>query len=107
MDRNMVTFKCLSMMMLTCIRQYLSKFETQFTKMLSNTETELKKRVSSKKACMLLTDPISLFDCLYFLGNMCIPIVYFAEFDVINFEINLIFLMMPFLGPLQNRGSLF
>ena len=44
----------------------------------------------------LLTDQISLFDCLYFfeiLGNMCIAIVYFPGYDVIHFEINRVFLI--------------
>ena len=48
---------------------------------------------------ILLTDQFSLSDCLYFLtywGNLFIPIVCFPCCDVINFEINLIFLIKPF-----------
>ena len=30
------------------------------------------------------------------LGNMCIVIIYFPDWDVINFEINLIFLIKTF-----------
>ena len=42
--------------------------------------------------CVLLTDQISLSDCLLFLeifGKICIAIVCFADCDVINVEINL------------------
>ena len=42
--------KCLSKMMLICIEQYLSKFEPQFMKKLSNTEAEFEKRVLYKKS---------------------------------------------------------
>ena len=49
---------------------------------------------------IILTDQISLSDCLYFLGNildnMCIAVVCFPGCEVINFEINLIFLIKPF-----------
>ena len=40
-----------------------------------------------------LTDQISFHICV---GNMCIAIICFPGFDVINFEINLIFLIEPF-----------
>ena len=50
---------------------------------------------------VLLTDQNSLPDYLYFVGdagdNMCIAIVNFPDCDVINFEINPIFLIKPFL----------
>ena len=46
---------------------------------------------------LLLTDQISLSDCLYFLDNMYIAIVCFLGCDVKIFEINLIFLIKPFL----------
>ena len=46
---------------------------------------------------MLLTDQIPLSDYLEILGNMCIAIVCFADCDVISFEINVIFLIKPFL----------
>ena len=39
-------------MILTCIKQYLSNFEVQFMKNLSNTKPELKKRVAYKKKCV-------------------------------------------------------
>ena len=48
---------------------------------------------------MILTDQISLPDCLYFVRHwsyMGIVIVFFTGCDVINFEINLIFLIKPF-----------
>ena len=48
---------------------------------------------------ILLTDQISLSDCIYFLeilGNMSIAIICFPGCAVINFEINLIFLIKPF-----------
>ena len=46
---------------------------------------------------MLLTDQIPLSDYLEILGNMCIAIVCFPDCDVISFEINVIFLIKPFL----------
>ena len=53
----------------------------------------------------LITDPVLLSDSLYFLrywaieilGNMCISIVYYPGCGITNFEINLIFLIQPFL----------
>ena len=45
--------KCLSMMMLICIKQHLSKFEAQFMKKLSNNEVELKKALLIKKVCKI------------------------------------------------------
>ena len=47
---------------------------------------------------ILLTDQISLSDCLYFLRYLaiCLAIVYFPGCDVINLEINLIFQIKPF-----------
>ena len=41
--------KCLSMMMLICIKQHLATFEAQFLKMLSSAEAELKKNFAYKK----------------------------------------------------------
>ena len=46
--------------------------------------------------CILLNDQISLSDCLYFLGNMRIAFVCFPGCYVINFEINLVFLIKRF-----------
>ena len=37
-------------MMTVCIKQYLSNFEAQLMKKLSNTETELKKSAACKKS---------------------------------------------------------
>ena len=46
---------------------------------------------------ILLTDQISLLSLLCeILGNMCIVIVCLLGFDVINFGINLFFLIKPF-----------
>ena len=46
---------------------------------------------------ILLTDQVLLSDFTsYILGNMCIAVYYFQGCDVINFEINRIFLMKPF-----------
>ena len=49
---------------------------------------------------VLLTDQISLFGLpllLEVLGNICIAIVCLQGCDVINFKINMIFLIKPFL----------
>ena len=53
---------------------------------------------------VLLTDQISLPDCLYFeiLGNMWTAIVFKPGYDVMNFEVNLIFLIKPFFLHDQN-----
>ena len=40
---------CLSIMMVICIKQYLSTFEAPFMKKLSKTEAELKANVACKK----------------------------------------------------------
>ena len=47
---------------------------------------------------ILLTDLISLPDCFYFTRywSICVLIVFSLDCDVINFEINLIFLIKPF-----------
>ena len=45
---------------------------------------------------ILLTYQISSFGCLYFLDNICFAIVCFPICDVINFEINLSFLIKSF-----------
>ena len=48
---------------------------------------------------ILLTDQISVNRLLLLLeklGNMCIAIVYYQDYDVMPFEINLIFLIEPF-----------
>ena len=45
---------------------------------------------------VLFTDQISLSDCLYFLGNMCIGITWFPIYNITNFEVHLIFLIKPF-----------
>ena len=48
---------------------------------------------------IILTDQISLSDCLYFLrcwGNICIVTDYFPGCDIINFETNIIFLIKPY-----------
>ena len=46
---------------------------------------------------ILLTDQISLSDCLLeILGSMCIAIICFPSCDIINFEINHIFLIRLF-----------
>ena len=45
--------KCLSMMMLVCIKQRLRAFEAQFMQKLSNTEAELKKSVAYKKKAFI------------------------------------------------------
>ena len=42
--------KCLSMMMLICYKQYPATLESHFIKKLSNTRTELKKRIAYKKS---------------------------------------------------------
>ena len=42
--------RCLSMMMLLCIKQHLSNFEADFTKKLSNTKAELRKSVAYKRS---------------------------------------------------------
>ena len=39
---------------------------------------------------------------LEILGDMCIAIIYFSGCDVINFEINLIFLIKPFFYITKN-----
>ena len=45
---------------------------------------------------IILTDKILLPDCLYFLSNMCIAVACFPDCGVINFEVNLIFLIKRF-----------
>ena len=47
---------------------------------------------------MVLSDQMSLSGCLKFdiLGNMCIAIVCFTVCDVINFKVDLTFLIKPF-----------
>ena len=45
-----------------------------------------------EKCYIPLTDQISLSDFLYVLDNMCIAIVCFPGCDVIDYEINLVFL---------------
>ena len=45
--------KCLTMVMLVCIKQHLSNIEAQFMVKLSNTEAELKKSVVYKKKHVL------------------------------------------------------
>ena len=45
---------CCSIMMVICIKQYLSLFEAQFIKKLSNTEAEFKKSVAYKKKRVLI-----------------------------------------------------
>ena len=49
-------------------------------------------------SCYILsTDPFSLFGCIYLtLGNICIVIICFLVYDIINFEINLSFLITSF-----------
>ena len=37
-----------------------------------------------------------LFLFIMILGNMCIPIVYFGDCEIMDFEINLVFLIKPF-----------
>ena len=43
MITNILNIKCLSMMMVICIKQHLRIYEAEFMEKLSNTETELKK----------------------------------------------------------------
>ena len=66
---------------------------------------------SKKKYFMcfvLLTDQISLSDCLCFfeiLVNMCIVIICFPVYDTMNFEINLSFLIKPFFNMTKKSGQ--
>ena len=50
MDPHKLKIKCLSIMIVICIKQRLTTFEAQFMKKLSNTEAELKKSVAYKKS---------------------------------------------------------
>ena len=54
MDTNTVNIKCLSMMWcLYILSNTKATFEARFMKKLSNTETELRKSVAYKKACII------------------------------------------------------
>ena len=48
------------MIVLTCIKQHLSKFEAQSMKKLSNTEAKLKKTRSYKKAFILIVHIVQI-----------------------------------------------
>ena len=56
---------------------------------------------------ILLTGQVSLSLLLETLGNMCIAIVCFPSRDVINFEINLIFLIKAFFCMTKNSRQKF
>ena len=59
---------------------------------------------------ILLTDEISLSDCIYFLGYWAISVLKLFSFqgcDVINIEINLIFLIKPFFNMTKKSRQKF
>ena len=54
----------------------------------------------------LLSDQIPLSGYFYILGNLLIAVACFPGFDVIDFEINLIFLINPFTSQDKNLDIL-
>ena len=55
---------------------------------------------------ILLTEQISLSDCVEILDNICIEVAFFSGCDVIKLGINLIFLTIPFLYMTKNGKKL-